>query len=159
MLGYPSDIQLFLSKEAQFLAAWDPGFQEALCDSSLLPVSRVGLTFHRLCNGAHMLFPFFLSFFFLSLLFLLLELQRALARAGARGLRRRGMAQECGQAGPHHPEELCNSSWGAHRPMPVWQEPLCMQVWWELGQQGADMAGFGGSGFSASLTYRLCDMG
>lgn len=43
--------------------------------------------------------------------------------------------------------------------MPVWQEPLCMQVWWELGQQEADMTGSGGSKFNASLTYRLCDMG
>lgn len=29
VLGYPSDIQLFRRKEAHFLAAWGPGFQEA----------------------------------------------------------------------------------------------------------------------------------
>lgn len=62
------------------------------------------------------------------------------------------MAQERGQARPHHPEELSNSSWGAHRPMPAWQEPLCMQVWWELGGQEADMTGSGGSGFKC-LSY------
>lgn len=144
MLGYPSDIQLFLSKEAHFLAAWDPGFQEALCDSCLLPVSHVGLTFHSLCKEAYVLFPL------------------SCWSSGAprvhpwpgrdRGWRRRGVAQEHGQVGPHHPEELCNGSWGTHGPMLVWQEPLCMQVWWELGGQEADMTGSGGSGFEC-LSY------
>ena len=36
---------------------------------------------------------------------------------------------------------------GVHRPMPVCQEPLCIQVWWDLGEPEADMTGSGGSGF------------
>lgn len=33
---------------------------------------------------------------------------------------------------------------GGRRPMRVWQEPLCIRVWRELGQQEADMTGSGG---------------
>ena len=95
MLGYPSDIQLFLSEEARFLAAWGPGFQEALLDSCLFPVSRVGLAFHSLHNGrAHRHFPPLTEAPECS--------EHIPGQGGSQGMEEKGVAQELGQDGPHH---------------------------------------------------------